>query len=250
MPIPVAIQMLAEAGKFKILTMGSNYLTNGVLGGSVVDGFAQGQAAAHIFMHKVLGLDSASKEGTSEANTSRYVYLASALKRWHIPQSILPKGSTILDGPPQVLGASSRLVLGLILFLLLQITLLILVLPRLRSLKLIRQSLTWSEKRFQAVVRVISDALIGVNEQGVVVVFNPAAEKMFGYTEEEMVGQPLDRLIPESLRESHRQNLTSFFPEPMIPICLARISNCLPCAAMASSFTSSCLCRCGSKATN
>lgn len=210
-PIPLAIQMLSEAGKFKILTMGTNYLTDGVLGGSVVDGFAQGQAAAHVFMDKVLGLDTIGKEGPFEVNTTRYVFSVAALKRWQIPLSILPQGSMLLDGTPQVFGVRSHLVLGGLLFLLLQIILLILVLPRLRSLKLIRQSLTWSEKRFQAVVRVISDALIGVNEQGLVVVFNPAAEKMFGYTEEEMVGQPLDRLIPEHLRERHRQNLVSFF---------------------------------------
>jgi len=210
-PIPVAIKTLAEAGSFKILAMGTNYLVNGVVGGSVVDGLAQGQAAAQVLVDRVLGQGDVFEHDAFDANAARYVFLYPALKQWDIPMSALPRGSTLLDGPVQTVGMDARLVVACVLFLILQIVLIILVLPRLRSHRVIRQSLMWSEKRFNAVLRVISDALIGVNDKGLVIIFNPAAQKMFGYTEEQMLGKPLDVLMPERFRDSHRQSLAEFF---------------------------------------
>ncbi|MEZ4599999.1 MAG: PAS domain S-box protein [Syntrophotaleaceae bacterium] len=68
-----------------------------------------------------------------------------------------------------------------------------------------------SEKRFETLLEGISDALVGVNEKGVIVTFNNAAEKLFGYTKDEMIGGPLERLIPERHREKHRQVIGQFF---------------------------------------
>ena len=50
------------------------------------------------------------------------------------------------------------------------------------------------------------DAIIVMNENGLVVEFNPMAEHVFGYTREQAVGQPLSELIvPPALRERHRE---------------------------------------------
>jgi PAS domain S-box-containing protein len=117
----------------------------------------------------------------------------------------------ILCELPQVTGSNTRLVLAGLLFLFLQSLLLVMLLPKVRTLTLTRQALKGSEKRFNAVVKVINDALVGINETGLVVIFNPAAQKMFGYSEGEMLNQPLDILIPERFRDRHRQSLAHFF---------------------------------------
>jgi PAS domain S-box-containing protein len=39
--------------------------------------------------------------------------------------------------------------------------------------------------------------------RGAITLWNPAAERMFGYTEEEALGQPLDIIIPQRLRKRH-----------------------------------------------
>ncbi len=50
------------------------------------------------------------------------------------------------------------------------------------------------------------DAIIVMNEAGLVVEFNPMAEKIFGYRRDQAVGQPLSELIvPPALRERHRE---------------------------------------------
>ena len=53
--------------------------------------------------------------------------------------------------------------------------------------------------------------MIAVGEDGLINLFNPAAEKMFGRKKDEMIGQPLDLLIPEQYRQRHRQFVKDYF---------------------------------------
>jgi PAS domain S-box-containing protein len=54
-----------------------------------------------------------------------------------------------------------------------------------------------------AVLRTNSDAIIAADENGIVRFWNPGAERIFGYTSEDAVGQSLDIIIPEQLRKRH-----------------------------------------------
>jgi PAS domain S-box-containing protein len=54
------------------------------------------------------------------------------------------------------------------------------------------------EARIRAIIQNILDGMITVDEQGVICSVNPAAEKMFGYHEKEMVGQKFTKLVPKS----------------------------------------------------
>ena len=55
----------------------------------------------------------------------------------------------------------------------------------------------------QALVGAIGDAVIVCDPQGAVVLWNPAAERMFGHTAAEAMGQSMDMIIPERLRKRH-----------------------------------------------
>jgi two-component system NtrC family sensor kinase len=94
-----------------------------------------------------------------------------------------------------------------------QAVVIILLLFDRRLYKRTRQVLRRSEKRFHAVMEAISDALVAVDEQGLIVTFNPAAEKLFGYARPEMIGRPLDCLLPERFRGRHRQAMARCFAE-------------------------------------
>jgi len=48
-----------------------------------------------------------------------------------------------------------------------------------------------------AIVRSSDDAIIGKTLEGIVTAWNPAAERIFGYSEAEMIGQSITRIIPE-----------------------------------------------------
>ena len=58
--------------------------------------------------------------------------------------------------------------------------------------------------RLAAIVSSSSDAIIGKNLDGVVTSWNAAAERIFGYSRSEMVGQSVFKLIPEELHETER----------------------------------------------
>ena len=55
----------------------------------------------------------------------------------------------------------------------------------------------------QELVAAIGDAVIASDAQGAIVLWNPGAERMFGYSEAEALGQSLDIIIPERLRGRH-----------------------------------------------
>ena len=52
-------------------------------------------------------------------------------------------------------------------------------------------------------VSAIGDAVVVSDSRGAITLWNKAAERLFGYTEAEALGQSLDLIIPERLRERH-----------------------------------------------
>jgi len=62
--------------------------------------------------------------------------------------------------------------------------------------------------RLAALVVSSTDAIMGKDLDGIVTSWNPAAEAMFGYTEQEMIGQPMARLIPSDRAEEEAHILT------------------------------------------
>lgn len=54
-------------------------------------------------------------------------------------------------------------------------------------------------------VAAIGDAIVIADPQGAITLWNPAAERLFGYTAPEALGQSLDLIIPERLRARHWQ---------------------------------------------
>lgn len=72
------------------------------------------------------------------------------------------------------------------------------------------QSLRESEERLGGIVNSAMDAIVSVDDQQRIRLFNPAAEEMFGITAGEALGKPLQMLIPERFRDSHHQHVRSF----------------------------------------
>ena len=55
----------------------------------------------------------------------------------------------------------------------------------------------------KAVLSTSSDAIIAADKEGIIRFWNPGAERLFGYAEHAAIGQSLDIIIPERLRERH-----------------------------------------------
>jgi PAS domain S-box-containing protein len=71
-------------------------------------------------------------------------------------------------------------------------------------------SLAASEARMAGIVGSAMDAIISVDEQQKIVLFNLAAEKLFRCSAAATLGQPLDRFIPQHFRAEHWQQVTDF----------------------------------------
>jgi PAS domain S-box-containing protein len=67
-----------------------------------------------------------------------------------------------------------------------------------------------STDQLRAMVNSAMDAIVTIDSDRRVVVFNPAAQLMFGYTEDELLGKPIDLLIPERYRPAHEGNIAAF----------------------------------------
>jgi PAS domain S-box-containing protein len=67
-----------------------------------------------------------------------------------------------------------------------------------------------SEARYRAVTETASDAIITADRQGTVRYFNPAAERIFGHSEQDIIGQSLTRLMPERFRRAHSEGLQRY----------------------------------------
>lgn len=61
-----------------------------------------------------------------------------------------------------------------------------------------------NDKKLRAVIDGALDAIVTINRAGELVEFNPAAERIFGYKREQVLGQPMvDIIIPPSMRQGH-----------------------------------------------
>jgi PAS domain S-box-containing protein len=68
-----------------------------------------------------------------------------------------------------------------------------------------------SEERKSAVLRSTLDSIISMDMNGIVIEFNPAAERAFGYTRDEAIGKVLaDLIIPERFRNAHHAGLSRY----------------------------------------
>ncbi|MBI2216310.1 MAG: GAF domain-containing protein [Candidatus Rokubacteria bacterium] len=71
-----------------------------------------------------------------------------------------------------------------------------------------------SESRFRALLESAPDAIVIVDRLGHVVLVNGQAETLFGYRREELIGASVEMLLPEHLREVHRQHRAAYSAEP------------------------------------
>ena len=68
-----------------------------------------------------------------------------------------------------------------------------------------------SEARMRAILDAALDCVVTMDHRGNVVEFNPAAERTFGYSREEVLGREMaDFIVPERLREMHRRGLQRY----------------------------------------
>jgi protein-histidine pros-kinase len=71
-----------------------------------------------------------------------------------------------------------------------------------------------AEQKFRALLESAPDAMVIVGRDGKISLINSQTEQMFGYQRQELLGQPVEVLVPERYRGQHAQHRSGFFAQP------------------------------------
>jgi PAS domain S-box-containing protein len=74
---------------------------------------------------------------------------------------------------------------------------------------------TSTDAWLSAIVSIAADAIISIDSSQRITLFNAGAEKIFGYRAAEILGEPLDLLLPDTLKGIHREHVRSFASSPV-----------------------------------
>ncbi len=73
-----------------------------------------------------------------------------------------------------------------------------------------QETLQDSERRYRQFTEGSQDGIVVANQQGLITLFNAAAQKIFGYTEAEVLGKPVTILMPTEFQELHREGFARY----------------------------------------
>lgn len=76
--------------------------------------------------------------------------------------------------------------------------------------KLAETKILEEKNKTAAILASSTNGIITINEEGIIEIFNPAAQRIFGYTEEEILGQPLNIIMPPKHQDKHENYIQRY----------------------------------------
>ena len=184
------------------------YVGRGIIGGHVFDFEREGRSAARLGL-RVLAGEKPESIPLPAASESINMFDWRQLQRWGISEKSLPPESAVRFREPglwttykwHLLGAISLCVIEALLI----AGLLIQLVKRRRA-----------EERFRQVIETAPTAMLMISRDGTIVMVNAHLEHLFGYRKDELLGQSVERLVPESARSRHPTDRERFCAKPEV----------------------------------
>ena len=90
------------------------------------------------------------------------------------------------------------------------------------EIKQAEAALRRSETLFRTVVESSKDAMVAIDTNGRITLFNPGAERIFGHSKEEMLNRPVEDLMPAAYHQAHSQYIRGFFAGSKPPAAIGK----------------------------
>src|SRR5436190_425639 len=85
-----------------------------------------------------------------------------------------------------------------------------------RGEKTLTAELQQAEDKFRALLEAAPDAIVAINEHGRITLVNSQTERLFGYEPGEIIGEPIEILVPQRFRGGHAAHRDGFITEPRV----------------------------------
>lgn len=206
-----SVPLVASAANAPVFVMDDVDLRGGTVGGDLVNWADDGRVAGEMAVRVLNG----EKPEDIPIATSKNAYMFDwrALRRWGLKESNVPPGSIVINRQVSFWQQNKRyLISGFFVLFAQMIVILALLRQRAKRMKTeaklvgsnerlrsAMEELRESQGRFEGIVTSAMDAIIAVDQAQRIVLFNPAAEKMFGSRSQDAIGSPIDRFIPQGL---------------------------------------------------
>ena len=200
--------MFVSAAKVPVFSLNDRHLNHGEVGGDVANAVEQGKIAGGMALRLFNG--EKPKDIAPVKDEATYEFDWRALKRWGLQETALPPGSIVLNRPPTFWEQNRKYAVATIFVLLAQTAAIVALLWHRARRRKAEQKVRESQEQLSGIVRSAMDAMITVDEQQRIVLFNAAAEEMFGCPQNEAIGSGLDRFIPQFFLQHHEEYLRRF----------------------------------------
>jgi PAS domain S-box-containing protein len=203
-----AAPAVAAAANAPVFSLFDSVLNHGEVGGKLSSLREEGMIAGGMALRIIKG--ERPQDVPRVRARTMYMFDWRALKRWGLNERELPAGSILLNREPTFWGLYWRYVLTGVLLLLAQALIIFALLWQRARRRKAEAELRDSQLRLQDIVEAAMDAVIAIDEGQRIVVFNSAAEQMFGCPAGDAIGSPIDRFISERSREAHHEHIRHF----------------------------------------
>ncbi len=197
------LEQLAARANAPIYGHVGTYVGRGAVGGRVFSFESAGEDSARLGLRILAGEKPETMSIPQQADATP-VFDARQLRRWNVSRDRLPPGSVVEFEEPSLWDLYKWHILGVIAVCVVEALLILGLLAQ-------RANRRRAEGRFRQMLEGAPNGMLMVGRDGAVVLANAQMEKLFGYPKAELLGRPVDMLVPERFREGHGAHRDHFF---------------------------------------
>jgi PAS domain S-box-containing protein len=212
-----ALSLIARAANAPVFGLFDSYMGFGIVGGPLISFEGAGKTAADLALRVMAG-ESPGDVPFAGQDTYAYVYDWRELKRWGIPETSLPRGSTLLYKEFSLWEAYKWHIMGILAFCLVESFLIVVLVLSLRKRRKALNDLAASEMRYRTVADYTYDWEYWSAPDGKLLYVSPSCERITGYAPQYFIEDPArlrevilpeDRLIWDTHDHDVRTSLVS-----------------------------------------